>query len=103
MNEVNTNRQFSAVAIGVSAGGLHALIHILGPLPCNYPLPIIVVQHRGKDYKDLLEDILQTKCFMHVKQADEKEKIKSGIIYIAPPDYHLLIEQDQPRVHLLVY
>lgn len=88
-------RLFSAVVIGASAGGLHALIHILGQLPKDYSLPIIVVQHRGKDYKELLEDVLQTKCLLHVKQADEKEIIASGYIYIAPPDYHLLIEHDR--------
>lgn len=95
IDKVNINRSFSAVVIGVSAGGLHALIHVLGKLPADYFLPIIVVQHRGKEYKILLEEILQTKCLLKVKQADEKEPIQSGFIYIAPPDYHLLIEQDE--------
>lgn len=94
-NEAALNRQFSAVVIGVSAGGLHALMHILGKLPVNYFIPIIVVQHRGKEYKDLLEDVLQTKCLLQIKQADEKERIHPAHIYIAPPDYHLLIEQDE--------
>ena len=95
IDEMNINRYFSAVVIGVSAGGLHALIHILGQLPADYFLPIIVVQHRGKEYKILLEEILQTKCLLKVKQADEKERIQSGFIYIAPPNYHLLVEQDK--------
>jgi len=93
--EINDIRKFSAVVIGVSAGGLHALIHILGNLPKDYFIPIIVVQHRGKDHKELLEDVLQTKCLLQVKQADEKEFIRAGCIYIAPPNYHLLIEQDK--------
>jgi len=93
--EINNIRKFSAVVIGVSAGGLHALIHILGNLPKDYFIPIIVVQHRGKDHKELLEDVLQTKCLLQVKQADEKEFINGGCIYIAPPNYHLLIEQDK--------
>ena len=74
---------------------MHALIQILGELPSDYFLPIIVVQHRGKEYKVLLEEILQTKCLLEVKQADEKESIQAECIYIAPPDYHLLIEQDK--------
>lgn len=86
---------FSAIAIGVSAGGLHALIHILSELPADYPIPIIVVQHRGKDYKELLEQVMQSKCLLRVKQADEKEEILSGFIYTAPSDYHLLIELDK--------
>lgn len=94
-NEAENNTSFSAVVIGVSAGGLHALIHVLGKLPADYPIPILVVQHRGKEYKDLLEDVLQTKCLLQVKQADEKERIVAGHIYTAPPNYHLLIEQDQ--------
>lgn len=88
-------RKFSAVVIGVSAGGLHALISILSKLPQEYSIPVIIVQHRGKDHKELLEDVLQTKCLLKVKQADEKEKIETGCVYIAPPNYHLLIEQDE--------
>jgi two-component system chemotaxis response regulator CheB len=95
IHDTTINRSFSAIAIGVSAGGLHALIHLFGSLPKDYPLPIIVVQHRGKDHKILLEEILQTKCLLKVKQADEKENIEPGYIYIAPPDYHLLIEQNR--------
>ena len=44
--------------------------------------------------RDLLEEILQIKLKIRVKQADEKEKIKAGFVFIAPPDYHLLIEND---------
>jgi len=86
---------FTAIVIGVSAGGLHALIHILEDLLPDFPIPIIVVQHRGKDYKELLEQVLQTKCLLKVKQADEKEKIEAGYIYTAPANYHLLIELDK--------
>ncbi len=89
------NRIFSAVVMGVSAGGLHALISILSKLPEEYSLPLIIVQHRGKDHKDLLEDVLQTKCRLKIKQADEKEKIEAGYVYTAPSNYHLLIEQDK--------
>ena len=74
--EQNNIRKFSAVVIGVSAGGLHALISILSKLPKEYSLPVIIVQHRGKDHKELLEDVLQTKCLLKIKQADEKEKIE---------------------------
>ena len=87
--------KYEAVVIGVSAGGLHALTEILKELPASFPLPVIIVQHRSRDERTLLEEILQTKCRLTVKQADEKEEIKSGIVYIAPPDYHLLIEDDK--------
>src|SRR5207244_3342963 len=55
----------------------------------------MVVQHRARDQKYLLEEVLQSKCKIKIKQADEKENIQSGFVYIAPPDYHLLVEADK--------
>lgn len=81
--------------MGTSAGGLFALSAILQKLPADYPLPLLIVQHRAKDQKDLLEELLQSKCEIKIKQADEKEEIQAGCVYIAPPDYHLLIEKDE--------
>jgi len=96
MNDVfDDERNFEAVVIGASAGGLQALILLLEDLPEDYRLPFIIVQHRGKDHRELLEELLQTKCLLNVKQADEKESILPGNVYIAPPDYHLLIEHDR--------
>lgn len=89
------NKKYQAIAIGASAGGLYALATLFEQLPADYTIPVMVVQHRAKDQRDLLEEVLQHKCKITVKQADEKEKIKSGFVYIAPPGYHLLIEQDQ--------
>lgn len=88
------DKKYAAIVIGASAGGLYALSSILGKLPVGYVIPIIIVQHRSRDKKDLLEDVLQHKIKVKVKQADEKEKIEKGHVYIAPPDYHLLIEND---------
>jgi two-component system, chemotaxis family, protein-glutamate methylesterase/glutaminase len=87
-------QKYEAVVIGTSAGGLGVLSYLFERLPVNYFLPVIVVQHRYRDQKNLLEDVLQHKCMIKIKQADEKEKIKNGVVYIAPPDYHLLIEDD---------
>jgi two-component system, chemotaxis family, protein-glutamate methylesterase/glutaminase len=86
--------KYKAIVIGTSAGGLQALSTILQALPINYPVPLVVVQHRTKDQKTLLEEILQQKSNLTVVQADEKETIKAGFVFIAPPDYHLLIEAD---------
>ena len=88
------DRKYQAIAIGASAGGLHALSFLFEQLPAEYPIPVMVIQHRAKDQKELLEEVLQNKCTITIKQADEKERIKRGIIYIAPPGYHLLVEQD---------
>ena len=86
--------RYEVIVMGASAGGLNAISSLLEVLPDNYQLPIIIVQHRARDKKDLLEEVLQNKCRITIKQADEKEKIEKGIVYIAPPDYHLLIEND---------
>lgn len=88
-------RTYKAVVIGTSAGGLFVLSKILEKLPRNYPVPVIIVQHRSKDQRELLEEVLQAKCRIRIKQADEKEQIKGGTVYIAPADYHLLIEADR--------
>jgi two-component system chemotaxis response regulator CheB len=88
------NKPYKAIVIGTSAGGLQALTVILEKLPRDYPIPVIVVQHRIKDQRELLEDVMQSKCEIRIKQADEKERIKSGFVYIAPPDYHLHVERD---------
>ncbi len=89
---LSTNEKYKAIVIGTSAGGLSALTVILEKIPVDCPLSVIVVQHRSKDQKDLLEEVLQSKCKIRIKQADEKEKIEPGVVYIAPPDYHLLVE-----------
>ena len=92
---MNVNQKYRAVVIGTSAGGLHAVLAILEDFPADYPIPIIIVQHRSKDQRDLLEEVLQSKCKIRIKQSDEKEEIQNGFVYIAPPDYHLLVESDE--------
>ena len=86
---------FEAVVVGVSAGGLAILSMILKELPVGFPLPVIITQHRSKEERTLLEEVLQAKCAIRVRQAEEKEKIAGGIVYLAPADYHLLIEEDR--------
>ena len=86
--------QFEAVVIGSSAGGIKALTSVLAALPAEFPLPIIIVQHLHPHSDSYLAHILGSKCELKVKQADEKETIHKGIVYIAPPNYHLLIEED---------
>ncbi|MEJ0055285.1 MAG: chemotaxis protein CheB [Bacteroidota bacterium] len=73
-------RHYKAVVVGTSAGGLYALMDLLQPMSPQFALPVIIVQHRSKDQSYLLEDVLQSKCRIRVKQADEKEKIMGGIV-----------------------
>ena len=87
-------KSYDAIVMGASAGGLYVMISILKLLPVNFNKPVIVVQHRSRDERSLLEEVLQQQCKVTIKQADEKELIQPGTVYFAPPDYHLLIEND---------
>ena len=85
---------YKAVVIGVSAGGMEALHGILSVLPADFPIPIMVVQHVAPDSDDYLPRFLNEKCLLAVKEADEKEKASPGVVYLAPSNYHLLVEND---------
>lgn len=87
--------RFEAVVIGSSAGGIKALSMVLSALPREFPLPIIVVQHVHPHSDSYLAKILDARCELKVKQADEKESILGGVVYLAPPNYHLLVEEDK--------
>lgn len=83
-----------AIVIGASAGAIDALSAILPHLPSHFPCPIMVVVHIPGDQKSLLVELFSMKCQMKVQDPDDKEPIRPGVIYLAPPDYHLLVEQD---------
>lgn len=80
--------------IGSSAGGLNALKAIFCRLDKRFPLPVIIVQHVSPDADNYLSSFLDSLKTIRVKEADEKEMPKPGVAYIAPPNYHLLIESD---------
>ena len=84
-----------AVAVGASAGALEALKVVLGGLPADYPLPILVVVHLPPTGKSLLARLLQDVCRVEVREAEDKEPIRPSTVYLAPPDYHLLVEPDR--------
>ena len=87
--------QYQAIVIGVSSGGMSALKIIFSALPADFSLPIIIVQHVGPHSDSQWIKILNSQSLLQIKEADEKEKIQKGIIYIAPPNYHLLIEKNK--------
>lgn len=82
---------FELVVIGASLGGLQALETLLAGLPQAFPLPVVVVQHRHKDSNDLVA-LLQRYSLLPVSEVEDKEEIRPGQVYLAPADYHLLIE-----------
>lgn len=83
-----------AVVIGASAGALEALSAILPVLPSGFPVPILVVVHLPPDRDSLLASLLDEKCALTVKEAEDKEILEAGTVYIAPPDYHMHVERD---------
>ncbi len=85
---------YEAVVIGASLGGMHALKKVLMQLPQDFPVPILIVQHLSPKSDSFLIGYLDGLCEMVIKEADEKEKIMPGHAYIAPPNYHLLVETD---------
>jgi two-component system, chemotaxis family, protein-glutamate methylesterase/glutaminase len=87
--------KYKAIVIGVSSGGLNAMKTLLPALPADFPLPVIIVQHIGPRSDGTWIGLLNNMCALRVKEADEKEKIERGNVYVAPPNYHLLVEKDE--------
>jgi two-component system, chemotaxis family, protein-glutamate methylesterase/glutaminase len=84
-----------AVVIGASAGALETLSNLLPGLPADYRLPILIVVHLPPDKTSLFAELLRARCAIRVREAEDKESIEPGVAYFAPPDYHLLVEQDK--------
>lgn len=80
------------VVIGASLGGFSALKLILGKLPSTFSVPIAIVQHRHKESQTTLGSYLQPLLPLPIREVEDKDEIAPGIIYLAPADYHLLIE-----------
>jgi len=83
-----------AVVIGASAGAIQALSVILPELPADFPVPILIVVHVPTDRSNILAPLFEPRCRMMVREAEDKEQALPGVIYFAPPDYHLLVESD---------
>ena len=86
------DRGYEAVAIGVSTGGLRALEGILFHLPADFALPLLIVQHVDRDAGSGLAQLLDARCALKVKEADDQDEIVAGTAYLAPANYHLLVE-----------
>lgn len=83
---------FEIVVIGTSYGGLSALQILLPELAKDFPLPVIVVQHRGKGSDNLCE-FLQKHSALPLTEPNDKDALTPGRVYLAPRDYHLLVER----------
>ena len=86
---------FKAIVIGTSAGGLNALKKILENLPADFKIPILIVQHLSANTSNFWIDSLNRKSNITVKEGEDKESIQNFHAYIAPPDYHMMINYDE--------
>ncbi len=81
--------------IGGSAGSLEIILDIIGKIPVDCPSVLIVVIHRRNDADSVLTELLRAKTALKVKEVEDKDPIKPGYLYIAPADYHLLVESEE--------
>lgn len=95
MNDTPSLPRIEAVVIGASAGGVEALLTLLGPLRKGYVLPIIIVLHLPEERRSHLADVFSRRVAMPVKEAEDKQDIEPGTVYFATPGYHLSVEADR--------
>ncbi|HMN83577.1 MAG TPA: chemotaxis protein CheB [Burkholderiaceae bacterium] len=88
-----------ALVIGASAGGVDALCQLLPALPPNARAAVCVVLHLPRERPSLLAEIFAPRCRCPVIEACDKQSLEPGKVYVAPPDYHLLIDAG-PRIAL---
>jgi two-component system, chemotaxis family, protein-glutamate methylesterase/glutaminase len=85
---------YELIVMGASWGGLHAVGEILAALPADTDAAVVVAQHRRETTVDGgLAGLLQVRATLPVADVDDKAPIERGQVYLAPPDYHLLIQQ----------
>ncbi|ARS42116.1 chemotaxis protein CheB [Sphingobacteriaceae bacterium GW460-11-11-14-LB5] len=95
MAETVNPKPCGALIIGGSAGSLDVLLEIFPALRNDISFPIVLVVHRKASNESLLTDLLKSRTTLAVSEAEEKEFLSSGKVFIAPADYHMLVEQDQ--------
>ena len=83
---------YDLVVVGTSWGGLAALRTLVGALPASFRMAVTLVQHRHKDSDHVLRALLQECSHLIVCEVEDKMPIEEGHIYVAPPDYHTLVE-----------
>ena len=88
-------RPYELVVIGCSMGGMRALQEIFEFLPEDFPLPLVIVQHRYRTSNESLPAFFRRHSKLNVVDADDKQWIHPGTVYLAPADYHLFVERGE--------
>ena len=85
--------EYELIAIGGSWGGMRAVLLLLEDLPTELEQALVVALHRSPDsHRGALTSILQERTRRPVREVEDKDSIEPGWVYLAPPDYHLLVE-----------
>lgn len=87
-------KNIQLIVIGGSSGSLKVILHLLRELRTDFTIPMLLVLHRNNQQESVLAELLAAKSFLPVKEVDEKDALLAGHIYIAPQDYHVLLESD---------
>lgn len=93
--DASPGRPFDIIAIGTSAGGLQALEVVLGALPGDLPVPVVVVQHLDPEHRSRLADILARHTSVEVRRAVHGVRPCDGVVHVAVPGHHLLVADDR--------
>jgi two-component system, chemotaxis family, protein-glutamate methylesterase/glutaminase len=86
--------KYEVVVLGCSMGGMSAMEQIFSVLPADFPVPIVVAQHRYRTSGEALPSFLRRHSKLNVVDATDKQWIHPGNVYLAPADYHLLLDRD---------
>jgi len=84
-----------AIVIGVSAGGFKVLEKLIKGIKDDLKIPIIIVQHISSLAENYIVTYLNERTEMHIKEVEEKEDIRARTVYMAPPNYHILVERNK--------
>lgn len=86
-----TGQGYDIVLLAASAGGLAAISTVLGALPGDFPVPVVVVQHLDPRHRSLMAEILRRRTPLRVVEATDGAVTEPATVYVAPPDDHLLV------------
>lgn len=93
---IDKKKKYSAVVMGGSAGGIEAIGQILSALPKDFCLPVIAVLHmHPHSGNNSIVETFFANYKIPVREVDDKDSILPGFIYLAPPNYHVLVEADR--------
>src|SRR5262245_27002082 len=84
--------QTRVIAIGGSADGFKGLVTILQALPPAFPAAVVITQHRRRGKTSVLARLLARRCRLPVKEATAEERLRPSVVYLAPPDHHLVVD-----------